>query len=198
MTIYNLKPIFQGLLQPATRALHRLGISANQVTLGALFASLAYGVWMLLAGGRWPFLLLPAFMLLRMALNAIDGMLARQYQQQSKLGALLNELGDVISDAALYAPFAALPGASPWHVMAVIFLSTLTEFCGVLGQVIGAGRRYDGPFGKSDRAFAFGALGLLIGAGGPILPYLNPILLVMTGLLAWTVAKRARHALRQN
>lgn len=198
MTIYDLKPIFQGLLQPATRGLSRLGISANQVTLGALFASLAYGAWMLSAGGGWPFLLLPAFMLLRMALNAMDGMLARQYHQQSKLGALLNELGDVVSDAALFVPFAVLPGASPWHVMAVILLSTLTEFCGVLGQVVGAGRRYDGPFGKSDRAFAFGALGLAIGAGAPILPYLNPILLCMTGLLAWTVVNRIRRTLRQS
>lgn len=111
---------------------------------------------------------------------------------------MLNELGDVVSDAALFVPFAVLPGASPWHVMAVILLSTLTEFCGVLGQVVGAGRRYDGPFGKSDRAFAFGALGLAIGAGAPILPYLNPILLLMTGLLAWAVVNRIRRALRQS
>ena len=43
-----------------------------------------------------------------MALNAIDGMLAREYGQKSRLGAYLNELGDVVSDAALYAPFALL------------------------------------------------------------------------------------------
>src|SRR3712207_7008058 len=29
-------------------------------------------------------------------------------------------------------------------------------------------RRYDGPIGKSDRAFVFGALGLWIGLGGPL------------------------------
>ncbi len=37
-----------------------------------------------------------------MALNAIDGMLAREFNQQSTLGAILNEVGDIISDAALY------------------------------------------------------------------------------------------------
>ena len=41
-----------------------------------------------------------------MALNAIDGMLAREFGQKSALGGYLNEIGDVVSDAALYAPFA--------------------------------------------------------------------------------------------
>lgn len=47
-----------------------------------------------------------------MALNAIDGMLAREFNQQSTLGAILNEVGDIISDAALYLAFAFCP-ASP-------------------------------------------------------------------------------------
>ena len=29
--------------------------------------------------------------------------------------------------------------------------------------MVGASRRYDGPMGKSDRAFVFGALGLWVG-----------------------------------
>ena len=36
---------------------------------------------------------------LRMALNAIDGMLAREFNQKTNLGAYLNELTDVISVA---------------------------------------------------------------------------------------------------
>ncbi len=40
--------------------------------------------------------LLPVWMLLRMALNAVDGMLAREFGQQSRLGAYLNELSDVV------------------------------------------------------------------------------------------------------
>jgi phosphatidylglycerophosphate synthase len=39
-----------------------------------------------------------------MALNALDGMLARECNQQTRLGAILNETGDVISDIALYFP----------------------------------------------------------------------------------------------
>ena len=41
-----------------------------------------------------------------MALNAIDGMLAREFIKKSRLGGYLNEITDVVSDAALYLPFA--------------------------------------------------------------------------------------------
>ena len=55
-------------------------------------------------------LILPAVLFLRMALNAMDGMLAREHGQKTSLGALLNELGDVIADAGLYLPLAVVPG----------------------------------------------------------------------------------------
>lgn len=117
-SIYDLKPKFQQCLQVPTRALYRAGVSANQVTMAAMLSSLACGAmlaWLIAhqnatgapVGKAW--LVLPVFLFVRMALNAIDGMLARQYQMQSPLGAILNEAGDVVSDAALYLPFALLP-----------------------------------------------------------------------------------------
>ncbi|RSZ57431.1 CDP-alcohol phosphatidyltransferase family protein [Massilia atriviolacea] len=194
MTIYDLKPRFQALLRPFTSWLFRRAVTANMVTVAAMLASLAYGAWMLLSASSLPYLLLPLFMFARMALNAVDGMLAREHGQQSKLGAVLNEVGDLIADAALLLPFATLPGVHPQLVCGVVYLSTLTEFIGVLGQVTGAGRRYDGPSGKSDRAFVFGLLGLLIGLGLPVLPYLDPVLIALLVLLALTCWKRARRA----
>jgi CDP-diacylglycerol---glycerol-3-phosphate 3-phosphatidyltransferase len=161
MTIYALKPKFQALLRPCVRLLARGGITANQVTLLASIISIAIGVLISALGPeRWPFLLLPVWLFLRMALNAIDGMLAREFGQKSLLGAYLNELCDVVSDVALYIPFAILAPFSAISVAVFIFLAMLTEYSGVLGLMVGASRRYDGPFGKSDRAFGLGALGL--------------------------------------
>ncbi|MEJ7806078.1 MAG: CDP-alcohol phosphatidyltransferase family protein [Telluria sp.] len=196
MTVYALKPRFQHLLRPVTGALFGIGITANQVTCAAMLASVAYGAWMLLApASAWPYLLLPAFLLLRMAMNAIDGMLAREFQQQSHAGAILNELGDVLSDAALYAPFFLLPVASLVLGASVLFLSLLTEFVGLLGHVTGAGRRYDGPLGKSDRAVLFGALALALGFGVPLAPWFDVIAITLCALLAATCVNRARRAL---
>jgi CDP-diacylglycerol---glycerol-3-phosphate 3-phosphatidyltransferase len=196
MSIYELKPWFQALLRPLTGALHKAGITANQVTVAACVISVLLGA--LLAAGygnRALFLLLPAWFLIRMAFNAIDGMLAREHGQASPLGAYLNELGDVVSDTALYAPFALLTGSSPWLVGAVIVLSALSEMTGVLGAALGTGRRYDGPMGKSDRAAVFGTAGLLVGIGVPMGEALNWVWLAVIALLALTIANRVRRGI---
>lgn len=165
VSIYQLKPRFQAILRPLARYCAGAGITANSVTLAAMIVSLALGAWLVASGvqQRTLFLLLPLWMFLRMAFNAIDGMLAREYSQKSALGAYLNELSDVVSDAALYLPFVAIAPFGWTSVGAVVFLSVISEMAGALGPMIGAERRYDGPMGKSDRAFVFGALGLWVG-----------------------------------
>jgi CDP-diacylglycerol--glycerol-3-phosphate 3-phosphatidyltransferase len=195
MTLYDLKPRFQALLRPLVRALANGGVTANQVTLAALAGSVLVGALLGYVGGQRVFLLLPAWLFARMALNAIDGMLAREFGQKSRLGAYLNELSDVVSDAALYVPFAFVAPFHPGWVMAVVGLAGLAEFAGALGPMVGAPRRYDGPFGKSDRALAFGALGLWIGVGGPLPAWLGWLMPLFTLLLVWTIVNRVRRGI---
>ena len=135
---------------------------------------------------------MPLWLFLRMALNAIDGMLAREFGQKSALGAYLNELTDVVSDTALYLPFALLPGSNAWLVGAVAVLAILSEMAGALAPLVGAARRYDGPMGKSDRAFVFGALGLLVGLGVPLAAAWSWIWGAMAALVAVTIVNRVR------
>ena len=107
-TLYDAKPRFQAKLRPLVRYLAWRGATANGIILAALVLSLAYGALIAASGGPSTALLgLPAVLLIRMALNAIAGMLAREHGQASALGARLNEIGDVVSDAALYC-------RSPW------------------------------------------------------------------------------------
>lgn len=167
LTLYRLKPAFQSLLRPLVTRLARRGVTANVVTTAALLGSVALGALLALHPERTTlFLLLPVWMLVRMGLNAIDGMLAREFGQQSALGAYLNELADVVSDAALMLPFVFVSPFGWASVGAVIFLATVSEMAGALGPMVGAPRRYDGPMGKSDRAFVFGALALAVGLLG--------------------------------
>ena len=197
-TLYDLKPRFQGLLRPLTIRLAQRGITANQVTLGAAGASIALGATLAFGAGiHRLFLLLPVFLFIRMALNAIDGMLAREHDQKSRLGAILNEITDVVSDAALYLPFALLPQANAVLVVVTVLLAALTEMTGVVAQTIGASRRYDGPLGKSDRAFLFGLLSLLIGLDIQLGQWLNVILLIAAFLSAVTIVRRAQRALAE-
>lgn len=198
ITLYDLKPRFQALLRPLAGGLARTGVTANQITVAAALGSVAVGVVIaMLAPARWPFLLLPLWLFLRMALNAIDGMLAREFGQKSALGAYLNEIADVVSDAALYLPLALLPPFAPGMAALVVFLAALSEFTGVLGVMVGASRRYDGPMGKSDRALVFGALGLWIGIGGALPAWLAWLLPVIAVLIAVNIVNRVRRGLAE-
>ena len=102
-----------------------------------------------------------------MALNAIDGMMAREHNMKSDLGMILNEVGDVLADSALYLPFAFVftEHAQPALIVTIVMLSIVSEMTGVVAVQINGERRYDGPLGKSDRAFLFGVLSLAVGCG---------------------------------
>jgi len=196
-SIYDLKPKFQGLLRPLTNALARAGVTANQITVFAMLLSFAAGGTVYISRSLHSLLLLPLVLFLRMALNAIDGMLAREHNQKTPLGAILNELGDVFSDVALYLPLALISPFDPTLIVLIVILAVISEMTGVLGVPIGASRRYDGPMGKSDRAFVFGALGLLLGLNAPLFPAVKPILWIVLVLLLLTILNRARCALRE-
>ncbi|WP_409287061.1 CDP-alcohol phosphatidyltransferase family protein [Pseudomonas guariconensis] len=197
-SIYQLKPRFQALLRPGVKRLYARGVTANQVTVAAALVSVLLGLllaWQHDVTGL--FILVPVWMLLRMALNAVDGMLAREFGQQSKLGAYLNELCDVVADAALYLPFALLPGVSPALVVLVVVSAVISEYAGVMGPLAGASRRYDGPMGKSDRAFAFGVLGTGIAFGVLSAAWTDGLLLVILALSLYTLYNRVRQGLAE-
>lgn len=198
MSIYALKPKFQSLLRPLVRGLFKAGITANQVTLAACIVSVALGLWLAAAPRPALFLLIPLWMFIRMAFNAIDGMLAREFGQISNLGAYLNELTDVVSDACIYLPFAFLLHFPALWVGVFIVLSVIVEMTGVIGLMVGASRRYDGPFGKSDRAFAIGVLALAIGLGLPVQGWQALIFPAMSLLCAWTITRRVRQGLAES
>ena len=197
-SIYDLKPRFQTLLRPLVKSLAEAGVTANHVTIAAMIVSFIVGAAIVLfPAEKWLLLLMPLALFVRLALNAIDGMLAREYKMKSSLGAILNELGDVLSDTALYLPLGLVPGVNSIYIVAITILAIVSEMIGVVALQIGAQRRYDGPMGKSDRAFAFGLLCLLLGIGIQPAFWVDAILLITLGLLLVTIVNRARHALAE-
>ncbi|RRH88309.1 CDP-alcohol phosphatidyltransferase family protein [Mesorhizobium tamadayense] len=187
-TLYALKPAFQDRLRPLVGKLAAMGVTANGVTVLAALLSVAAGTPIAaLPGWRAPLFLIPVVLFLRMALNAIDGMLAREHGQASTLGMYLNEICDVVSDLALILPFAAFAQFGAWGVVAFAIAAALSEFAGVLGIAAGIGRNYAGPFGKSDRALALGAVAVLTAAGlwpAAIAPFVFPAMATLSLLTA--------------
>lgn len=197
-SIYDIKPQFQSLLRPIVNRIARMGVTPNQVTVAAIFLSVSTGLVLLYFNVHtYILLIVPVVMFVRMALNAIDGMLAKEHDMKTKLGNVLNELGDVVSDACLFLPFALIPGFSAPLIVLIVIVSIISEMAGVMGEVIGTSRRYDGPMGKSDRAFMFGVLAIF-GAFEFLLGFwVTVILAIMIGLIIINIFIRIQRALKE-
>jgi len=198
MSIYDIKPAFQDVLRPVTRWLAASGVTPNRVTFAAFALSCAAGATMFVqSGARWTLFLIPAVLFVRMALNAIDGMLAREHDMRSARGVIWNELGDVLSDAALYLPLALVDGVPAIPIVLFVVLAIVSEMAGVLAVMIGAGRRYDGPMGKSDRAVAISLFALFLAIGVEPGWWCEGFLWLCFGLLILTTVRRVRSALKE-
>ncbi len=91
---------------------------------------------------------------LRLVCNMIDGMIAVEYDLQSKTGALFNEIPDRLSDSVflICAGYAAQTGqlgiALGW---AAALLAALTAYIRVLGGSQGLAQDFCGPMAKQQR-----------------------------------------------
>lgn len=190
ISVYQIKPKFQQLLKPVLTALYKIGITANAITWSAIILSLLTGIILWMHPYGKSFLILPFSLLLRMALNALDGMMARTYNMQSKSGEVLNELGDVISDLFIFIPLLKLFSLNVYVLLLFLFLSVINEYSGILGKAITGVRRYEGPMGKSDRAFVVGLLSLILFFSKFLLAYLDVLFLIFSLLLVISTGVR--------
>ena len=179
ISIYKLKPKFQKLLMPLLQLLYGLGVTPNFLTVFTILFSFFIGYLLFLGiENKIYFLFVSLGLLLRMMLNALDGMMASTYNLKSKEGEILNEIGDVLSDIAIYFPFIYFSSVSIELVIIFISLSVVNEFCGLLSKSISGVRRYDGPMGKSDRAFFVGIICIVLFFTNTILVYIDYIFLI--------------------
>jgi len=194
-SVYQLKAHFQELLRPIASTLAMRGITANHVTVFAMYCSVLYGI-VLCFGPLIFWFLLPVFLLFRMALNAIDGIMAKEHGMKTPLGMALNELGDVVSDVALFIPFIFFAFHAAWVIAFFILMSVINEMCGVIAFMMCGERRYDGPMGKSDRAVATGVMGFFIGLGVISSKVIGVLFLILSLLVIWSSVNRIRAAIR--
>ena len=192
------KPFFQRRLRPATRVIAGAGITANQVTVASMALSTVAGAAVLAwPEAAWPLVAVCAVLLVRVAFNHIDGMLAREHGMATPLGGILNELGDVVCDAALYLPLAVVPGMPAALIVALVMLGVISEMTGVAATTIGARRRNDGPMAKKPRGVVFGSIALAVALGAQPGPWIEAALIAALVLQASTVVIRTWGAVRE-
>lgn len=190
-TVYDLKPRFVALLSPLVAACARAGVTPNALTVAALVLSAAAGAVLWLFPARPSVLVFVALALLvRMALNAMDGALARATGASTKLGEVLNEMGDVAADALLYLPLVRVAPGAAIAIVLFVLLAAWSEMAGLLGRALGGSRRYEGPMGKSDRALVVGLFLLAAAFGAPAGAWETALFALLDLLLAVTILRR--------
>jgi CDP-diacylglycerol--glycerol-3-phosphate 3-phosphatidyltransferase len=78
-----------------------------------------------------------------------------------------------------------------------VLLTLLSEFVGVVGVSVSGERVYDGPMGKSDRAFAVGFFALLLYHWPGLACVLGPGLHVLSALVILSIRNRINHILAE-
>ncbi|MFK3797552.1 MULTISPECIES: CDP-alcohol phosphatidyltransferase family protein [unclassified Pseudomonas] len=188
----------QKCLHPLAKTLFDDGVRAIHVTLCAGLISVAVGVLVAaFALNDWIFILIPIWILIRMLFNAVEASLISEFGQHSRLGNCANELSRVIAETALFLPFAVIPKVSLLLVLLVTLLAIFSEFAGLLGPLIKASRRRDGPMNSHVRMLCFAIFGVGISSGYVLTAPINITLAIMAILLLVTIFNRIRRAVAE-
>lgn len=191
MGIYRIKPRFQQALGGAQRALVRRRVHPDYLTIGALLLSICGGValwgshW-----SRWLVLLVPLVAMGRTALNALDGLVARDLGLARPWGEVLNELCDRLADVALFTGVALAVGSDARLGAITIVVMLLSSYLAILSKAAGGRRQYGGVMGKADRMIFLSVVSVAAFIF-PSLPILTWFLVVVLIGLALTFARRA-------
>ncbi|MDC7956328.1 CDP-alcohol phosphatidyltransferase family protein [Fusobacterium simiae] len=195
ISIYKLKTKFQNLLMPICKKLVDLKVTPNQITVTTVLLNIIFaGIIYKFGNLTYLFLIVPIFLFLRMALNALDGMIANKFNQKTKIGIFYNEAGDVVSDTIFFYVFLRVIGINEIYNLLFVFLSVLSEYVGVVAVMVDNKRHYEGPMGKSDRAFLISLLAITYFFIGN--KYFDYILILAIVLLIFTIYNRISSSLK--
>ena len=161
MALYDIKPRFRQLMIPMADRLAWL--HPDCITVAGLGASLLAFLCLLGASTHhWLLLLMPWWLFVRIACNALDGLVAQRTGKARAFGEVLNEGTDRLADVILLLGL----GVTPWASFPIAALATvavlLSSYAGVLGKAVGVSREYGGILGKADRMLWMGLTAIIV------------------------------------
>lgn len=164
MKIYSIKPKFQKVLSPIKTLLIRLKVHPTYINFAALIVSIIAGYVFYKSSFNFLLLLLiPLLAFIRTALNALDGLVARELKvKNQQWGEVLNEFIDRLSDVAFFLGIAFFSSTNAFLVFITLISILLVSYLGILGKAAGGKRIYSGLMGKADRMFYVSVAAVLI------------------------------------
>lgn len=188
--LYSIKPWFVRKLRRLEDALVARRVHPNAITGGAVGVSVLAGA-ALAAGGlthepAW-WLAIPPLALARLALNALDGAVARRTGRGGPSGMVINELGDRVSDTAMMVPAGCF--VRPGLVLGAVAAGYLTSITGLLGAAARGERLQGGPMGKADRVAVLAAAAVVAALLGSPMPIVAGLWTILCGSLLTTLLR---------
>jgi CDP-diacylglycerol--glycerol-3-phosphate 3-phosphatidyltransferase len=171
--LYKQKGNFQKLIRWMAGSWMTANMATAAGCLLIILVSASFYLGLTFEQANFLLILTPVFLVLRMAMNALDGMLSREQETGSVAGEIWNEALDILGDTICYGSLYFVPQGPRASIIVFIILAWAAEFFGVLGKSMPDGIRRHETFlgGKPDRAIWMGLLAIIL--------YIYP------GFLAW-------------
>ena len=156
--------------QAIARFLAARGIGANAISVAGLLCALLAGVLLgtTSAGSRWAWIAAALLMEIRLLCNMLDGMVALEKGAGTKLGEVLNEVPDRLSDAAVLIGLGYAAGGSAWLGFAAALAAVFTTYVRILGSAMGLPADFRGPMAKPHRMHAAAITAVLCAASASL------------------------------
>jgi len=188
--LYAVKPWFVSRLRRVEDVLVARRIRPDALTYAAIVASIG-AAGAIVAGALLEapvlWILVAPLGLIRLALNALDGAVARRTRSASPFGAALNEVCDRLSDVVLIVSTLAV--APPELVLAAMTLALLASVAGMSGVGASGKRSYAGPMGKADRVAVMALGGVIAAVSASDIAFQVALLVMCAGCLATFVLR---------
>jgi archaetidylinositol phosphate synthase len=148
----RLKKKAQAMLTAEAKAAHKIGLTPNMISaLGVILAflsSIAYAKW----GENQSYLLLATGLLLLSGFcDALDGVVARLYEQSTPFGGFLDSLLDRYADAAVYAGIIVSGLCDPLWGLVAVTGSLLVSYSRARAEASGIGMESVGLAERAER-----------------------------------------------
>lgn len=142
----------------AALLLVRWRMTPNAISVAGMVAGILAGGFLARTGfgtelNRLWWLLGAGCVQLRLLANMLDGMVAVESGQTSKVGDLYNEIPDRVSDVAIIAGLGWAQGGNPLLGVSVACLAVFVAYVRAMGKAAGAQNEFCGPFAKPQRMF---------------------------------------------
>ena len=187
----KLKKKVQNMLTSEAKAAHKIGLTPNGVSLIgltlALFSAAAYAI----TQNQPLWILLATILLLASGFcDALDGILARNYQQESVFGGFFDSLLDRYADAAVYAGVIIGGLCEPLWGLAALAGSMLVSYSRARAEAAGINMESVGVVERAERLLILSVASV---AAIFWLPALNIGIILLAVLSNFTVLQRGLH-----